>query len=123
MKSLLINHTNHPYALWSQAQKEYTSGHYRDVVDMAFPNIDPVLTTTEVYQMVCDYQHAISTTYDGYDILISGEMTYVYQFVKEAISKGVLCMCATTERRVSEQADGTTVRYFEFIKYRPYETI
>lgn len=123
MKALLINHTNHPYARWSEPQKLHTTEIYKEVIDMPFPNVDPRMSINDIRLKVIDQLDHLNLSYTNYDILITGEMTYVYQYVTEASARRIRCICATTKRHTQTMDDGSILRTFTFIKYRDYESI
>ena len=55
---MFINCTNHPYAIWSEAQRE-ASAVYGEVVDMPFPSIPPDLSVEDIRRLAGEYAEKI----------------------------------------------------------------
>lgn len=55
---MMLNFSNHPYRIWSDAQKE-AAARYGEVVDMPFPQIDPSVSTGQLRQLVDEYSARI----------------------------------------------------------------
>lgn len=62
-----------------------------------------------------------SGTHENNAIHVMGEMTFVYQFVKQASAVGLRCVASTTERIAVDKPDGTKVSEFRFVRFREYE--
>lgn len=53
-EKLLINLSNHPYALWEQKQRDAAEV-YGECVDLPFPNIEPSYDETEIERLAKEY--------------------------------------------------------------------
>ncbi len=116
---MFINLSNHPSELWGQEQIE-ASRAYGRIVDMAFPNILPTYSIDDVKKMAETYVEKIAE-YDGEVIVhLMGEMTFTYQLLTMLKARGITCVAATTERKVSTTADGRKLSEFRFVSYRSY---
>ena len=51
---MFINHTNHPSQYWSDAQLD-TGRQYGVIMDMPFPQIDPMASSAEISQLAQEY--------------------------------------------------------------------
>ncbi len=122
---MLINLTHHPFAAWPDEQKRAVE-RYGNITDLPFPRVAPeagaedVAALAEQYIVRCtklmaeknDKQNAVH---------IMGEMTFVYQFVRQATERGFTCLASTTRRAVDWDETGNKVSRFEFIRFRKYE--
>ena len=48
-----INYTNHPSINWSEAQLQ-AAKIYGEIIDMAFPEIDPHWDESQIYSLACN---------------------------------------------------------------------
>lgn len=122
---MLINLSNHPSERWSKEQV-HAAQIYGEIVDLDFPLIDPCATLEAVKKQVHQYVQQcleLLSTAPGQStaVHIMGEMTFVYQFVKQMTARGVTCLASTTRRMVEENQEGEKVSKFEFVQFRPYE--
>jgi hypothetical protein len=126
-----INVSNHPSAKWSQAQLAAARGDgqrhgdgmlNRQIVDIPFPNVpadashQEVLVIAEALYEQIRKEH--SSAYDR--VLIQGEMGVVYLVVDALRKINWDVVHATTERKVTENADGSKTVTFEFVRFRSY---
>ncbi len=84
MKKVLVNHTNHLVNEWLQHQVDVTHRMFDRIVDVPFPKIDHEATIEEVSKLAKDNLKTIMKQYEPSAILLAGEFTYVYQFLKHA---------------------------------------
>lgn len=119
---IFINHTNHPSKHWGDAQLG-AAREYGEVVDVAFPDIDPGWDTDRVKDMAQETFDMIKVT-EPEAVLCHGESVYVYELVKLLKSAGIRALAATTRRAVREETDaeGNTLKQsvFSFVRFREY---
>lgn len=105
---MLINCSNHPYEIWSDLQKEAASI-YGEVIEMPFPQIDPVLESEEIRRLVAEYARKIEQQKPD-AVFVAGEFTFTFMLVDKLLSDGVKVI-ASCSRRVTEEIkkeDGTS---------------
>lgn len=120
---MLINCSNHPYEIWSDLQKEAASM-YGEVMEMPFPQIDPVLSSEEIRRLVAEYARDIGQQKPD-AVFVAGEFTFTFMLVDKLLSDGVKVI-ASCSRRVTEETkkeDGTNEKksVFRFERFREYE--
>ena len=120
-KSILINLSNHPSALWQDNQLT-AAEEYREIVDMSFPQISPDASNDDIEQLAQDFYDRILEMKQTSDIVvhIMGEMTFTYSLVNKLKRIGVVCVASTTERISVDNPDGTKTSTFKFVKFRKY---
>ena len=127
---MLINLSNHPSANWSDEQKKAAIEQYNEIVDIAFPQIEPAASIEDVLQLVEQYVEKIIETigyvnvhtFDYYSnaVHVMGEMTFTYNVLRELDRKGIDCVASTTERQVIVEQNGQKTSVFKFVQFRPY---
>lgn len=120
--SLFINLSNHPSSLWGEGQLAEAKK-LGEIVDMEFPVVNPCATTMEldeVAQKLVDDIRKLAGE-NNITVHVMGEMSLTYKVVQRLISWGIRCVCSTTQRIVTEDADGRKVTEFHFEQFRDYE--
>lgn len=118
---MFINLSNHPFATWSSSQLS-VAREYGELVEIAFPNINPESSTTEVQMMAITCVTNILEHYptENLTVHIMGEMTFSYQVIRKLKEAGVRCVASTTERIVEETEDHRKLVQFSFVQFREY---
>lgn len=121
---MLINLSNHPSLNWQHPQINAAENKYDSVTDIPFPDIDPELDTDAVSELATIYlsrchELLLGSNDNDNAIHVSGEPCFVFQFVTLAKNSGITCICSTTKRVVSSNAEIKT-SIFEFVKFRKY---
>lgn len=123
---MLINLSNHPYEKWDNVQKEAAILVYGIVVDLPFPEVDPMADTAKVDELATDYflqcEAKLRASKDKNKINavhISGEPCFLFRFVTLAKSQGITCVCSTTRRLVTNDGNIKT-SIFQFLQFRKY---
>lgn len=121
---MLINLTNHPFALWGETQKKAASV-YGEIKDLPFPNISPDLTSNEVLELAEQYyircEHLL--LYEKQQvILVAGELTFCFFLIQRLLLNGYTCLTSTSERNVIEEG-GIKIAHFVFKQFREYKLI
>ncbi|GAB6975100.1 TIGR02221 family CRISPR-associated protein [Prevotella falsenii] len=120
-RKMFINFSNHPLAMWTPAQLA-AAQEYGETVEIAFPNIGPELTNTEVQELATDYVAKIVEHYptDRLTVHIMGEMNFCYNVVQQLKAHGIRCVASTTERIVQETDTDQKLTRFSFVRFREY---
>lgn len=122
----MINLSNHPSSKWSEAQKNaalLVDG--CPVVDLAFPNIDPMVDEITVETLAVSYVEKIvelRVPHRHRFVHLMGEATFVAVLHQMLTAMDIAVCVSTTERKSVEtlQPDGTTKKEvtFQFVKFR-----
>lgn len=119
---MMLNFTNHPYSIWSEAQKE-AAARYGEVIDMPFPQVSPSISTEDLRKMVEEYAAKIEAT-NADVVMAAGEFTFLFMLVDKLLDDGVnvVCSCSTRETVETQQPDGTNIKNSRFVfnSFRPY---
>jgi hypothetical protein len=121
---MLINLSNHPFEKWDNAQKEAAILAFGIVVDLPFPEVDPMMDTAKVDELATDYLlqcvAKLGVSKDKTNAVhISGEPCFLFRFVTLAKSHGIPCVCSTTRRLVTNEGNIKT-SIFQFVQFRKY---
>lgn len=125
---MLLNLSNHPLSEWDATQIA-AAAPYGEVRDLPFPYVPPEASTAEVRRLVGEYIKTVLQLFDIEEQLhpnsvnavhVMGEFTFVFHFVTEMKARGVLCLCSTSERLVTQNPDGSKNVHFRFVKFREY---
>lgn len=119
-KPLFINLSNHPSAGWGEEQMTQAK-RYGQVVDLPFPQVDPMMTSEQVQSLADRCVKTILEMGDEADMTVHvmGEMTLCYHVVKALLAHGVRCVASTTER-IATEVEGKKVSEFRFVQFREY---
>lgn len=121
-RSLFTNLSNHPSSQWGEDQLAEAKK-LGEIVDMEFPAVNPCAATIELDEMAQKLVDDIRKLAGENNITVHvmGEMSLTYKVVQKLISWGIRCVCSTTQRIVTEDADGRKVTEFHFEQFRDYE--
>lgn len=125
---MLLNLSNHPSHQWQPAQKDHALEAYGSVIDIPFPQLDPMAATSEVLLLAKQYaekcKKMLKETVSGTNVIhIMGEHTFVYAFVRIMQQKNIICIASTTQRLAGTDEDGNKTSRFEFCQFRKYPKI
>ena len=116
---LFINLSNHPSSGWKEEQLNAARA-FGEIVDMAFPAVDPTATREQVQALAA---HCVTDilALGGIEVTVHvmGEMTLTYHIVKGLKRHGIRCVASTTER-IATEVDGKSVSEFRFVQFREY---
>ena len=119
---MFINFTNHPSAQWSAEQKAAAQA-YGEVIDLAFPAIDPAADEAALDSLASAYAARILHMKPD-AVLCQGEFTFVYRVVLRLEGAGIPVFAACSFRKSQETTspDGTTMKQsvFLFTRFRRY---
>ena len=116
---MFINLTNHPSECWSIDQLS-AARQYGEIVDVSFPNIEPMFTSSMVGSLADTSVEAIKTFGKDVVVHVMGEMTFTYAVVSRLKSLGIKCFASTTERNTIITPDGKKTSEFKFVQFREY---
>lgn len=121
---MLINLSNHPYNTWGEKQKLATETQFGKVVDLYFPDVDPMADIAAVTSLANNYFlqcKLLLADSDGCTnaIHITGEACFTFKFVNMAKANGITCVCSTTPRVVIYK-DCVKTSVFQFVQLRCY---
>lgn len=123
---MFINFSNHRIENWGEEQLAATKS-YGEIVDMPFPNVNPVGDKNYISNLADEYAGKIVSMIQDplQDVVhIMGELNLVFSVVSRLTAKGVTCVASTTERQVmetvSENGEINKESTFRFIKFREY---
>lgn len=104
---MLINLTNHPAKQWPEAQLQAAS-RWGEVVDMAFPVVNPDSTEEELEALSVQYVDRI-TALNPAAVLCQGEWIMTYMIVSLLLQRGIPVYAACSQRIAREEflEDGT----------------
>ena len=120
---MLINFTNHPYAIWPEAQREAARA-FGEVKDLPFPQVAPHLSAAELRALADEYAEKIEAMKPD-AVLAAGEFTLLFMLVDRLLQDGitVVSSCYTRETIEYKRPDGTNEKkaVFRFECFRRYE--
>ncbi|MBK6339138.1 MAG: hypothetical protein KA275_02800 [Chitinophagaceae bacterium] len=119
---MLINISNHSYALWKPKQLITALEKFDKVEDFFMPEVNPAFTADQVREMASkiiadifiQYQHTDETI----NLLIAGEQSLVFYLISFGLQNQIPCFVATSKRNTVLNSDGTKTIQFEFEQFR-----
>jgi hypothetical protein len=121
---MLLNLSNHPSFTWPADQISVAQAAYGEVLDLAFPAIDPLWTSEEVQKLATQYaQEILALEPRPQAVHLMGEMTFSFCLLGILQAQGLFCIASTTQRKVIEKAPGHKEVQFEFVQFRNYPFI
>ena len=120
---MLINFTNHPFALWDPAQLAAAQQQFGNVVDLSFPEVDPAGDEHYISDLADLYLDKIlSLAQDAQaTVHLMGEMTFTVALLNRLRTHNIPCVASTTRRIVETLPSGDKNVKFQFNKFRHYE--
>lgn len=121
--TFFINLSNHPSADWNEDQLT-AARQLGEVIDVPFPDVHPELTPKDINKqadaIVCQVHQMVIGDTVGTTIHVMGEMTMTYALVKAFKDVGYRCVASTTERKTTNNPDGSKTSIFSFCAFREY---
>lgn len=109
-----INFSNHPSKNWSEKQLT-EANKYGEIIDIAFPNIDPSIDDNAVKIIMDEYIRQI-LSFNPKAVMCQGEMTAAFYTASVLLKKGIKTVAACSERRVIEEnKEGINRKTVEFV--------
>lgn len=119
---MLLNLSNHPSPSWDSYQLQTAKEQFGEVIDIAFPNINPNDTEEEIKQLAKQYANTILEKYNSENLVVHlmGELCFSFALLKLLQEKGIKVVASTTERIVKEMENQQKAVSFKFVKFREY---
>ena len=121
---MLINLSNHPSSTWSEQQMQAAYKQYGDIVDMAFPAIDPWIDEDGVDELANVYFSKIKLLANDKSttavVHLMGEFSFTYALVNKLKAEGIDAIVSTSVRQTEMNADGSKTIRFDFVRFRKY---
>jgi hypothetical protein len=118
---MFINLSNHPSSKWDKKQIEAASA-FGDIYDLPFPNVDPSGDENYILSIakncIADIK-AVASKSDS-AVLVAGEQSLAFCLVQQLQAKGWICLCATSQRIITQKADNTKEIKFVFERFRRF---
>lgn len=121
MRSVFINHTNHPSVTWTEAELA-AAEQFGPVQDFVFPAIDPEWDEETVMQLAQKNGAKILSMHPA-AVLCQGEFTYCFALITFLKKQGITVLSACSNREVVEWAEGDKsikTSDFVFVRFRRY---
>lgn len=118
---MFINFSNHPSTKWGTEQLA-AAKEYGEVVDMAFPNVNPSASTQQIHELAKSYVDKMLEMQPAC-VLCQGEFCICFAVISELKKNGIKVVAACSERKVEEKKVGNDtekVSYFSFVQFREY---
>lgn len=119
---IFFNLSNHPSDKWTEEQRK-AAEQYGEIIDLPFPAINSAADGEEITLLAEVTFNKILSLAEGKSatVHLMGEMTFTYALVTRLKDAGIRCVASTTDRMVSDNADGTRITQFHFVRFREYE--
>lgn len=115
MKTVFLNHTNHPYEKWGVLQKEKASV-FGTVVDFPFPQIPAEMSGEDVKLLAIENSRKIIEL-QPVAVLCQGEFCYTIAMTEILKAHHIIVLCACSERYSREKVlpNGSVIKTSEFV--------
>ena len=119
---MFLNLSNHPSDNWSAEQTKAARRLYGEIVDLAFPDVDPVGDEAYIAALAdeCCGKVLECVRIQPVTVHLMGEMTLTFALLQRLQTHGIPCVASTTLRETVEE-DGVKKSLFRFVKFRRYE--
>lgn len=120
---MLINLSNHPYALWGDRQKK-AAAIYGTTIDLPFPSVAPDADEEEIRRLADLYLKRVlgMGKAEAFTVHIMGEQTLCFALISSLHRLGIPCIASCAARDVIMQPDGHKLVNFNFIRFRKYSS-
>lgn len=127
---MLINLSNHPSSLWSEKQISAAIKQFGSITDISFPNIPPDEDEKYIVLLARKYGDIIEKVFEEAPkeknakfenaIHLMGEMTFCFALMDYTDRGNYNFYASTTNRIVSDIAQGEKTVKFDFVRFRKY---
>ena len=107
MKGSFVNFSNHPSTGWSDKQRAAALELGSEIVDVQFPQVDPMANSEEIDQLVAECLETIMS-HNPSAVMCQGEFRVACRTGIALQEAGVLPVVGTTVRRSVESVDPKT---------------
>ena len=121
---MLINLSNHTSINWEQSQTEAAVRDYAEILDIAFPHIDPQWDNEKIKELAKEYYDKIllelrNIANKQNAVHLMGETVFCFILANMLKDAGIICLASTTIRNANEN-NGLKTSVFEFVRFRKY---
>jgi len=120
---MLLNLSNHPSSQWPPEQYAEAIRLYGQILDLAFPDIDPTTDEQYIDTLANEYLQKILDIQRGqqkpFTVHIMGELTFCVALIAKLKQHNIPCVASTT-RRVANITNGHKTSVFKFVRFRSY---
>jgi len=113
-----VNLSNHPSAAWEDAQREAALALAERIEDIAFPAVCPDADEEAIAALA--EECAAKVPPETSHALVQGEFTLTVELIRRLQARGIVCLAATSQRKVAEDGVGRRVSTFRFVRFRAY---
>lgn len=117
MKQYFINFSNHESVCWN-AKQIASAMVYGEIVDIPFPQVDPMWTEDDIKEIGTEYLEKIMA-YQPAAVMCQGEFSVAYYVVSHLKKRGITVVTACSKRNTVVNGNEKISR-FEFEKFREY---
>ena len=117
-----VNFSNHPLSGWNSEQIK-AAEEYGEIVDLAFPSVEPDLSEEEVLLRAEESVEKILSL-EPEIVLCQGEFTLAFAVVSKLLKRGIRVVAACSKRVVSEEKTDEGIKktaVFVFARFREYK--
>ena len=109
MKTIFLNLSNKPSSTWSKDQIDDLKSYAEtcEILDAPFPDIDPKMDKHGIFNKAFELAEIVQNHSTDF-VIVNGEPTFTYEFVKALKKHGVICMAPCFD------SDGTFVQFREY---------
>jgi CRISPR-associated protein Csx16 len=119
--TVFVNLSNHRSADWSEAQRAAALRLAPEIRDWRFPEVPPEAGTAEIAALAEAVVAQLTKEFPGVThAMVQGEFTLAHMLVRRLQERGIVCVAATTQREVLEDAGSVKTTRFEFVRFREY---
>ena len=121
---MLFNLSNHSVVNWPDKQLKAAKEQFGNVVDIPFPQIDPLAGEKEIIELAESYlqkcKKLIEESIDETNAVhLMGEFTFVFALAYLLIKNNIVCVVSTTHRNTVEVGN-KKISEFKFVRFRKY---
>lgn len=121
---MLINLSNHPNSTWSERQLQAAREQFGEIIDIAFPVVDPTLHEEGVEELAYKYLSKIKLLANDKNAIpvvhLMGEFSFTFALVTMLKAEGIDVIVSTSERQTEMNPDGSKTIRFDFVRFRKY---
>lgn len=122
--TILLNLSNHPHSTWSERQLQAARDLFGEIIDIAFPVVDPTLDEEGIEQLACEYLSKITEIAADKNetpvVHLMGEYTFTFALANKLKTEGIEVLVSTSERQTEMNPDGSKTIRFDFVRFRKY---
>lgn len=116
--SVFINFSNHPSDLWSAAQTEAALTYAARIVDLPFPQVDPMVDERAIDELAQSKTEEILSMNPSV-VMCQGEFGLSFAVIQKLINAGIVVLYACSERKVHVNGNMKSVQ-FDFVRFRRF---